>query len=256
MTVVPEKPLPVDLNGSIGRLSGESLAVMLYGSHARGDAGPESDVDLLQLVPHSPRSYIVGSTTVVAYTPEQISEMAIGGSLFAWHLRTEGVIMQDTGGLLRGALDLHSGPAWERVLSRITELAVILDLGRGEFEQYADRVIRTARYLVRTAVYARAIGAGGTSFAMESAARKAGYPHLMMLLRRGAEGSRDWQTFVAYRDALAELTGTLRANPHGSLEALAVCAWGEDQQLASLTIQTIIPRDGEIEYSSLPPPVL
>jgi hypothetical protein len=80
--------------------------------------------------------------------------------------------------------------------------------------------------------------------------------HLLPLLGRQVALARDWGAFIAYRGALAELIGPLKPNPYGSLEALAVRTWDNDRQLASLTIQTMSSRDGEIEYSTLPPPVL
>ena len=94
MTLTPASLSSVDILDATSGLRGHTLASMLYGSHARGDARPDSDVDLLQLVPQSPRSYLVGSATVVAYTPAQLRMMSLQGSLFAWHLRTEGLIFR------------------------------------------------------------------------------------------------------------------------------------------------------------------
>lgn len=256
MAVGATNPLCVDLDGATAQLTGDWMAVMLYGSHARGDAGPASDVDLLQLVPHSPRSYTRELVSVVAYTPAQLKQMATEGSLFAWHLRTEGVVLQDPDGLLERSLALHAGPAIGRSLERLADLSAILDLGRSEFELYANRANRTARYLARTAMYARALEAGGKSFNLQAAATSAGRPHLAQLLGRPSEGVMDWKTFVAYRSALSELIGPLRRNQFEALEALAVQSWGKDPHLAALAIQTLLPLDGEIAYSSLPPPVL
>src|SRR5438477_358219 len=74
-------------------LSGPSLAVMLYGSRARGVSRPDSDVDVLQLVRDRPRSYSVGRANVAAYTPDHLAALAERGSLFVRHLRDDGVVL-------------------------------------------------------------------------------------------------------------------------------------------------------------------
>jgi predicted nucleotidyltransferase len=254
--VDPQPGLEARLRQARADFLGETLAVMLYGSHARGDATPESDIDLLQLVPHSPNSYRNGVVTVVAYTPDQLREMATSGGLFAWHLRSEGRVLEDPDGLLVGALAGHRGPACDATLTRLRELSAVLDMDEAEFERYANRGIRTARYLLRTAVYARSLRTGEQSFALERAARAAGANDYVALLRRGAEGEEDWEIFLEYRSRLARLVGPLVTNPYGSLEALAVNAWNHDSHMASLAIQTMASREGEIEYATLPPPVL
>jgi Nucleotidyltransferase domain len=255
--VGPKTPrVQIGVNEAVAQLEGDTLAVMLYGSHARGDATPTSDIDLLQIVPQFSRSYVLGPTTVVAYTPDQLRSMAKGGSLFAWHLRTEGRVLDDPSGVLRGCLEIHAGPACEKVLARLEQLSALLDLDPSEFQHYANRAIRTARYLLRTAVYARSLRSGEQSFAVERAAKAAGADGILPLLRRGTDTNEDWSTFLQYRTALASLIGPLDSNPYGSLEALAVNLWDEDHQMASLAIQTMASRDGEIEYATLPPPAL
>lgn len=237
-------------------LTGASLGVLLYGSHARGDSLPSSDIDLLQVVENSPRSYAIGRVSVVAYTVGQLGEMCLTGSLFAWHLRTEGIVLDDPSGAVSEILRSGAGPNWERTLQRVLVLSQILDVNEEEFERYANRLIRTARYLLRTTVYARAIAAGGKSFSVEIATSEAGVPHLYRMFARDLALASSWATFNEYRVAIRELLGPLMNNPYLSLEALAVNAWDLDRQLASLAIQTMMEKSGEIEYTSLPSPVL
>ena len=238
------------------RVQGPTLALMLYGSHARGDADSGSDIDLLQVAAHGARSYVVGSVTVVSYTLDQLRSMTLAGSLFAWHLRTEGVVLEDLDGLLVSVLDEHPGPATDNALHRVRQLAAALDVSRREFDEHGPRILRVARYLLRTAVYARSCAAGETSFSSRRAAKAAGAEEYLPLIgRTGVEVG--WPTLTWYRDALVELVGgPLAANLYGSLEALAVNAWETDRQLAALAIQALSDASGELDYTTMPVPGL
>ena len=72
-------------------------AFWLYGSHARGDAMPDSDVDILMIGEGEPRRAwpsdmggIWGEPSISRYSWTEIMGMAEYGSLFLHHLRLEG----------------------------------------------------------------------------------------------------------------------------------------------------------------------
>lgn len=90
-----------------------SQAVWLYGSEARGDASPSSDVDVLLvgegLVPHEvSRRYHGRRISLSRYGWEEMSGMAGYGSLFLHHLRAEAKVLYespDAAGRLGAMLD-------------------------------------------------------------------------------------------------------------------------------------------------------
>jgi len=88
------------------------LAVVLYGSHARGDADEHSDRDvfvavedaaaheLSQLRSAYAEKYSTTFEGLSLYTRKNVSVMAQRGSLFLWHLKLEGRVVEDPIGFM------------------------------------------------------------------------------------------------------------------------------------------------------------
>ena len=103
--------LDADTFAGVNRfLRGETIAVMLFGSVARGDDSPISDTDILQLTSHYKPSYRVGRVSISVYTPESLEKIALKGSLFALHLKSEGRILYDPDLVLSRILDCYRPP--------------------------------------------------------------------------------------------------------------------------------------------------
>ncbi len=93
----------LDLEALLGRLVRNYAPerVVLFGSHARGDAVPESDIDLL-IVKRTDRRFLARledamlamlpdrAVDVVVYTPEELDEMRKRGNPFVERALTEG----------------------------------------------------------------------------------------------------------------------------------------------------------------------
>jgi Nucleotidyltransferase domain len=127
-------------------------SLMLYGSRARGDSTPHSDVDLLA-ISSSPGK--VGALTawqlrVNIYPEAMLASMAEQGSLFVWHLRQEGRILLDLGGRLGRVLRrfrLRSDYEAER--NEAAALGWLL-LSPNAAPSAASLRIRTMVYCIRT----------------------------------------------------------------------------------------------------------
>lgn len=119
------------------------VGVCLFGSVARGDAGPDSDVDLLvvgddpQLTPSFIRRRLHLQEThsrvsIVYHTTETLDRYFKTGSRFLLHLQLEGEILYDSSGLLRALQDrpLLNAPVRAEVEGQLKRLCLYDDPAR------------------------------------------------------------------------------------------------------------------------------
>jgi hypothetical protein len=89
--------------------------IWLFGSHARGDFDPHSDVDILfvgsiectdyvEIFLEKKFGYPLNKCDICFYTWQGIDKLISSGSLFGWHLLLEGRPLFDKSGLLRERL--------------------------------------------------------------------------------------------------------------------------------------------------------
>lgn len=228
---------------------GDSLGVLLYGSYARGDAGPGSDVDLIVLADRPAGSRSTGTVSVSVYTPDQLASAA--GTLFGMHLDRDGIVVTDTGGLLRGLLATMGEPDPEEVFARIRHLGAIL-YDQPDSAHLHGRV-RVARYLLRTATYVAALAEGRPCFSVTELAERAGDPNLVEVLSSRADpnSAPDAGKLADLVERLSKVVGVAATNDHGSLRNLVVAEWFEDRARASLGALALADDAAAFDYTAL-----
>jgi hypothetical protein len=137
-------------------LRGESLALMLFGSQARGDDGDLSDTDILQLAPSLGKSYRAGRFTVSVYTPASLEVAAAAGSLFVLHLLTDGIVLDDRLRILSRCLGRYvRPPSYEPFFEELRGAANLLNVSNGFYREHWERCNSLALFLLRSALYGR-----------------------------------------------------------------------------------------------------
>jgi predicted nucleotidyltransferase len=124
--------------------------VGIFGSVARGDAGDESDIDLVVLGAHPeitrrslmrllPEDLRARHLTMLCYTDESLGRLMESGTSFSEHLRLESTVLFDQDGALRKLLRL-------RPTSRIP-VRVELDAELAQLDVYRDLSLFRGNFL-------------------------------------------------------------------------------------------------------------
>ncbi len=212
-------------------------ALMVYGSQARGDAVETSDLDLLGLVQEPTTSTRSGDVHLSYYTVQQLASGV--GTLFGAHLRRDGEVLFDKHGELLAALDRMGPVDTALVHDRSRNMSQLFTTPDLDLPRYLPGLLREARYLLRSCLYASAIAAGQPCFSVRELARRHSDPDLARLLgsRHLEEPSAsDYSQCVS---RLEQLLGPLPASRHGSLEATIVNEWGRSGDLLSMAFMAL-----------------
>ncbi|NJP30206.1 nucleotidyltransferase domain-containing protein [Microbispora sp. SCL1-1] len=231
-------------------LRGESIAMMIYGSRARGSARTDSDIDVLQIVKDRPRSYSHGSINIASYTADHLTLLATRGSLFVRHLKDEGKIISDPNDVLSGILASYQPPKNYNRLKRNLCLA-LAGTEALDADQYARGLLRMTIYVVRSAVYIKCAELGNLTFDRDQSAEIAGYPKLATLLRTDRyDHIRELREY-GYRLLEERPTDGIPRD----LPSLAIWARG-DYSLAGRLLESALAGASTIDYTSLTLPVV
>jgi len=225
---------------------------MLYGSVARGDDSPTSDIDVLVLANPNAKPYQRGRLSVTPYAPSHLEALGRAGSLFVLHLRREGIVLADTRGVLQRVLEGYLQPStYERTRYMLRATAAILDIDEAQLAGNPQGFVRLALFLLRTELYAREAEGGTPSFAMGPILEG----HADAALREVFQPKERRRTDFAYFSVLQSLVSKYLAcpihNPYGSLEAYAV-GIHDASPAASFFALRILGGDRQMDYPRIP----
>lgn len=235
-----------------GHVADDTIGLAIYGSRARGDAVPTSDFDLLQLATHPHGTLKVGRASVSAYTPEQLRSAS--RTLFGTHLIRDARVLYDPAGVLASVLrSLEPADPCE-LLARVRRYSVILDVSSGELVSKLEGLVRLARYLVRTAIYAQAMLEGEPCFSVRELASRFNEPGLATLLASDPiiTGPPTLRVFEELLSRLERVLGELPRNESDTLLATALAHWEDDRLLATMAIRASGETSEDFDYSDLP----
>lgn len=235
----------------LSRLHGSSIAVMLYGSQARGDARSDSDIDVLQVVEDRARSYSVGELNISAYTATHLQELARRGSLFIRHLCADGIILSDPEGALEGVLAAYRDPvSYDALRSELAVVTAALRLPGADIYELAAR--RAAAFTVRSLVYAACAEVGTWEFDIVRASQRIGCPWIGADLRSGKLRLID---LLGHAEWLLARARVSPMRPPGQSFEEAVVWAGVTFPAAGALLEAIVAGSAEIDYTSLTLPI-
>lgn len=230
-------------------------AVMIFGSAARGDMQPQSDVDILVIHHGLAGTVRRGVFNISYYSPSHIKDMAKKGSLFVRHLIMDGLVYEDPSGILRNCLDAYRKPESYQIFEdEIRAIMPLFDLhGISGFINY-QAFKSVAFYCLRTLVYAKADEFGILNFSLKELAKESGWNEVVLLelvKRQPLETAED--SFLLLVRALELNLNVVCRNEFGTIEAYAVNCHDSHPIVISLAMRLLSGSTGQLNYDLLSP---
>lgn len=168
-----------------------STSLILYGSRARGEAEPNSDVDLILAGPGPGlrRPHVSHGVSVHWYSQEWLVEGALTGNLFVYHVAFEGVPLLDPESFLVKLRESFVQKGSYR--KEANEAAMVLKLTMTQSWIHAGAVRRRFFWALRTLLIAEAADKGRPVFSAASLEGVVGLFGIERLIKSRAEADQN-----------------------------------------------------------------
>ncbi|MBL6275411.1 nucleotidyltransferase domain-containing protein [Micromonospora fiedleri] len=241
--------VPNEVLSDFPGLPGDVEALLVYGSQARGDAVPGSDLDVLALVASARATSYSGLVSVSYYTIQQL-ESGIG-TLFGSHLRRDARIAWDKHGKLSRVVASMGEVDTDRLFSRAREMSTLFTNLDYDLPKYLPGLLRQARYLLRSCLYAQSIDAGRPCFSVRELAIRHNDVNLVQLLASRQKGDATVADLTACLSWLRRLIGGFPLSENGSLEATVVNEWGRPSDTLSMAFMALGATGNGSDYAEV-----
>ncbi|MCS4532152.1 nucleotidyltransferase domain-containing protein [Corynebacterium sp. ES2730-CONJ] len=236
--------LPNEMHNVLRKYLGSSKQpFLIYGSRARGDYLLDSDLDVLVLSQKDRSAISENNVNISFYTAEVLlSEVS---SLFCSHLKHDGIVIRDPDGALGSVLNLLQRCDADLLLSRIRRFSFVFSCLENDLPEHLQSLNRTARYFLRSALYAQAIIDGNECYSVRELADFYDKPELKNLLSSETGKNASKEILLEYVRMLQEYITEFPANEDGSLNAFIINNFGslaEEYDVALFAITNSIDR--------------
>jgi len=232
----------------LAELGERADSLMIFGSAARGDQQPHSDIDILQVSNRKTSSYKVNDLSISVYDKSSLSSLAKQGSLFILHLKSEGLIIRDRQGIVEECLNFYVPPkSYEPYRSNLRVCLSLLDIGEEKYLANWEKFNSVGIFIFRTVLFIASAETGKSTFSAFNLAKERGEPYSEALRLRTAK-KPDWPLFASLRSLLeTELKGKA-FNPTGSIEAFLCNVAASCPLAVSLGIRLLSHSDDVSDY--------
>lgn len=185
----------------------KTVALIMFGSAARGTSNEDSDIDLLSIVPEGePFSRKLGTIELQVFSIDHLFDIAERGDLFAGHLATEGKALFDPSCIFprfRETFTLRQ--SYERERQEAFFLLAFLNEHHGSIGA-KPLAAKRAAWCARTIMISLLAESGRLVFSPEGLVREFSFPAASSLvaLRRNSAGMLQRQDIVNFCNTLGE----------------------------------------------------
>ena len=156
------------------------------------------------------------------------------GTLFGAHLRRDAVVLWDPLGVLARALAAMGDVDTDRLIQRARNMSQLFTSPTQDLPRYLPGLLREARYLLRSCLYAQEMVDGRPCFSVRELAVRHNDPHLASLLASRQSCEPSITDLEQCLERLHSMVGEFPPSRHGSLEATIVNEWDQPGDLLSM----------------------